>query len=834
MTSYSNPMKRTRVSSHNANFVRQLLLEQTRPPTISSASPLANDTETTEGVDNYDYCADYINYSDEESLDSEGIFVDSSTASEMNDDELHTDIDQEEIRYKVKIPKFAFTNIERYSVMFEEVCDTYNISREGSRAMRHLINTMLADETLDSISSKLLSHEACTSLVKNVIPLPMTRSYDVCHNGCYLYSQEDDQLLSCPTCNSLRSSAKSTKMVSIADKVAEMMSSDEICTTCNLSNRYTSKNDFSSYLKPIVNELKTLSEKTIVIQTGTESPIIRCKVYALFVNGDGIECNRLMNFSGHTGTYGCRFCLTKGTQRTDGPPNTRRAGMYFADRTAPLRSKESLLLEDSSSTYNEQPYGIKKATIFGVLSTFSGSCFFGYDEMHGISNVSKLFFDLLSKRYNDGFKHHGNESAYPFQLSNKQFECLNLGMKSSRLFIPTGAFQGSFHPVNPLNVKGLYRSTDWILFFTKAVPVLVWEISEAEIEEIKSSLETWYRYIDSQIASKALSNSIYKSSMHHLLHIPHIIQQCSSLRNISVRSMEREIGNYKKKMRARVNADANAINVLERITRFKFLETTDMIDFSVLYNRNPERNKTGFVYHPATKIDNCKDYPQLWEPFSSPVLLPANYSGESTIEGLIRMDTFILALSAYKRRYLGINKGRPLVLSLDETITPTAKLWLDSHVLTSVLFKSNLPASSNKRGGEFIMFESNVKKRMNKRLQSIPHWYVGKLLFFFEFDLEITEPSRRHGSFYALVEVMKIHKTAPHSTTIPMVQPFLATEAKKYAILDAADIISVIGLIQKTDLKNNQIESSNWFYVISPSTAFHLDMSTNAGKISDL
>ena len=131
--------------------------------------------------------------------------------------------------------------------------------------------------------------------------------------------------------------------------------------------------------------------------------------------------------------------------------------------------------------------------------------------MHGISNVSKLFFDLLSKRYNDGFKYHGNESAYPFQLSNKQFECLNLGMKSSRLFIPTGAFQGSFHPVNPLNVKGLYRSTDWILFFTKAVPVLVvslfedqsvktailaltracalslqWEISEAEIEEIKS------------------------------------------------------------------------------------------------------------------------------------------------------------------------------------------------------------------------------------------------------------------------------------------------------------------------------------------------------------
>ncbi|KAI9243382.1 hypothetical protein EDC94DRAFT_669616, partial [Helicostylum pulchrum] len=580
----------------------------------------------------------------------------------------------------------------------------------------------------------------------------------------------------------------------------------------------SSKSDFSSYLKPIVNELKTLSEKTIVIQTGTES-IIRCKVYALFVNGDGIECNRLMNFSGHTGTYGCRFCLTKGTQRTDGPPNTRRAGMYFANRTAPLRSKESLLLEDSSPIY--------VTTIFGSLSTFSGSCFFGYDELHGISNVSKLFFDLLSKRYNDGFKHHGNESAYPFQLSNKQFECMNVGMAKSRLFIPAGAFQGSFHPVNPLNVKGLYRSVDWSIWLVKVVPVLV--VSLFEDQSIKTailaltracalsghyhfrsqvylfyinldihnrSLETWYRYIDSQIASQALSNSIYKSSMHHLLHIPHIIKQCSSLRNISVRSMEREIGNYKKKMKARVNVDANAINVLERITRFKFLETTDMIDFSVLYNRNPESAKTGFVYHPATKIDNCKDYPQLWEPFSSPVLLPANYSGESTIEGLIRLDKLILALGAYKRRYLGISKGRPLALKLDKTITPAAKLWLDSHVLTSVLFKSNLPVSSTKRGGEFIMFETN------NRLQSVPNWYVGKLLFFFEFDLEITKTSRRHGSFYALVEVMKIHKTALHSTAIPMVQPFSESESKKYAILDAADITSVVGLIQKTELKN--------------------------------
>ena len=94
--------------------------------------------------------------------------------------------------------------------------------------------------------------------------------------------------------------------------------------------------------------------------------------------------------------------------------------------------------------------------------------------------------------------------------------------------------------------------------------------------------------------------------MHHLSHIPHIIEQCSSLRNISVRSMEREIGNYKKKMRARINADANAMNVLESITRFKFIETTKMIDFSALYNRNETTNKQDFEYHPGSDPEGAE------------------------------------------------------------------------------------------------------------------------------------------------------------------------------------------------------------------------------------
>ncbi|KAG2228435.1 hypothetical protein INT48_000366, partial [Thamnidium elegans] len=122
---------------------------------------------------------------------------------------------------------------------------------------------------------------------------------------------------------------------------------------------------------------------------------------------------------------------------------------------------------------------------------------------------------------------------------------------------------------------------------------------------------------------------------------------------------------------------------------------------------------------------------------------------------------------------------------------------------------------------------------VRNRLQSISNWYVAKVLFFFEIDLELPE-SRSCGSFYAVVEVMKSHKTSPYSKCIPLVHPFPANETKKYAVIDVGDILSVVGLIQKTDLVNNQAQSSNWFYVISPSTAFDRDMSINTGKISDL
>ncbi|CEP18974.1 hypothetical protein [Parasitella parasitica] len=177
------------------------------------------------------------------------------------------------------------------------------------------------------------------------------------------------------------------------------------------------KGDFDSFMAPIVDEINLLSKKNLVVASNGDE-LVKCRVYVLFVNGDGIEANRMLNFQGHMSTYGCRFCIAKGEHRVDG---NKATGMYFADRNAPLRTKESLLLKDKSALFKENAYGINKPTVLAKLSTFLGVESIGLEELHAISNISALFYEMISPRYNANFKYIGNEAAYPFQLSNLQF-----------------------------------------------------------------------------------------------------------------------------------------------------------------------------------------------------------------------------------------------------------------------------------------------------------------------------------------------------------------------------------------------------------------------------
>lgn len=86
---------------------------------------------------------------------------------------------------------------------------------------------------------------------------------------------------------------------------------------------------------------------------------------------------------------------------------------------------------------------------------------------------------------------------------------------------------------------------------------------------------------------------------------------------------------------------------------------------------------------------------------------------------------------------------------------------------------------------------------------------------------------------------MKEHGGASHDLQIPTVVPFGPNETKKFAVFDAADIISVVGLVssfKKVGDHNRSmtIQESRYLQVIRPTVPFNQNMKAWAGKNSNL
>lgn len=86
---------------------------------------------------------------------------------------------------------------------------------------------------------------------------------------------------------------------------------------------------------------------------------------------------------------------------------------------------------------------------------------------------------------------------------------------------------------------------------------------------------------------------------------------------------------------------------------------------------------------------------------------------------------------------------------------------------------------------------------------------------------------------------MKEHGAASHDPNIPTVVPFGPSQAKVYAVFDAADIISVVGLVSNFKKVGRQsrkmtVQESRHLQVIRPSVPFNENMKVWAGKLSNL
>ena len=103
--------------------------------------------------------------------------------------------------------------------------------------------------------------------------------------------------------------------------------------------------DFESFLKPIMAELKALQNGGIEVKVGPT--ILSAKAYVLYVTGDIPAVSAIANLSGHTSGFGCRLCKIFGK-----PNSITKKGKYFQMKDAPSqwRTKEEYQAGNEVST----------------------------------------------------------------------------------------------------------------------------------------------------------------------------------------------------------------------------------------------------------------------------------------------------------------------------------------------------------------------------------------------------------------------------------------------------------------------------------------------------
>lgn len=89
------------------------------------------------------------------------------------------------------------------------------------------------------------------------------------------------------------------------------------------------------------------------------------------------------------------------------------------------------------------------------------------------SNIAKSIFEMIAPKYSKQYKYLGNESEYPFELSNHAFDALAKSVAYSRQLIPASAFKGSWIKLDVNSSKSLFRSSEWHDWLLYSFPTLV-------------------------------------------------------------------------------------------------------------------------------------------------------------------------------------------------------------------------------------------------------------------------------------------------------------------------------------------------------------------------
>ena len=208
-------------------------------------------------------------------------------------------------------------------------------------------------------------------------------------------------------------------------------------------------------------------------------------------------------------------------------------------------------------------------------------------------------------------------------------------------------------------------------------------------------MKQWNAFLLDEIKQKRIQAGVLKPVQHYLTHIPHMIEKQGVLKAYSGRSMERTIGRYKKLIKSKVDAGANAGNVMERFTIYGYVNSLNIDIREALNLLEPKQYSTNTF---LSLDPNDTTTPQLWSPISrhSVTSLPSSVSAAK----------FHTALVKYHQNF-----ANTVDISLsfnNTTFTIAGRAWYNNCTYTSTLYKDHI--NETRRGNNYVMFEAAYLK----------------------------------------------------------------------------------------------------------------------------
>ena len=210
-----------------------------------------------------------------------------------------------------------------------------------------------------------------------------------------------------------------------------------------------------------------------------------------------------------------------------------------------------------------------------------------------------------------------------------------------------------------------------------------------------SAIKKWIEFLDTEIKEKRILPGVFKPVQHYLIHIPYMIEKQGVLKAYSGRSMERTIGRYKKLIRSKVDAGANAGNILVRFTLLNYINRLSVNRREALNLREPKP----YTSNTFESLDtNDPSSAQLWSPIKDiPVfMLPCDVS----------YTNFKDSLSKFLERLYSTRQK--LYIPTDSIVKIAGRAWFNDVLYTSKLYQQHI--KEYRRGNYYVVFNATHVK----------------------------------------------------------------------------------------------------------------------------